>query len=189
MPKGSVSLKPGKCSLRQVYRSEERATTFLAVLPHEAHVPGLVLVPAMVGVALHPAGRAREPRHLVVPDDVIVSKGRRHFLQRGREPGRGTVHRCRKPGRVVHVTGVLHADAPLVGGSPARVPAMSSHRPRPTCRRCSGPRTRCCQGAGTRPTCPSKTLGDVNDDHVYRGGPRPAFVQLRPLLPCQVAPG
>jgi hypothetical protein len=36
----------------------------------------------MVGVPLHPAARAREPRHLVVPDDVIASTGRRYFLQR-----------------------------------------------------------------------------------------------------------
>lgn len=155
----------------------------------------------MVGVPLHPATHAREPRHPVVPDDVIASTGRRYSLQREsislaeeryiafvnqavRSRNRRAPRRCSS------------CWWPTIGGPSARVPRASDVLPRRL-----ADHTVLVDGiAGRGPDVvrvvpePAqharvKTLGDVNDDHVYLGGPRLAFVQLRPLLPCQVAPG
>lgn len=162
----------------------------------------------MVGVPLHPAAHAREPRHPVVPDDVIASTGRRYSLQREsislaeeryiafvnqavRSRNRRAPRRC------------LSCWWPTIGGSSARVPRASDVLPRRL-----ADRTALVDGiAGRGPyvvrVVPEpaqlvpepaqharvKTLGDVNDDHFYLGGPILAFVQLRTLLPCQVAPG
>ena len=117
----------------------------------------------MVGVPLHPAAHAREPRHPVVPDDVIASTGRRYSLQResislAEEQYIAFVNQVvrsrnrRAPRRCSSCWWPISPRAAC-----QRCPPTPTGRPHCTCRRYSGPRTLCCQSsAGTSPTCPSK---------------------------------
>src|SRR5829696_5689913 len=146
----------------------------IGVVPAEAHVPRPVPVRPGVRLAAGACPSGKTAGHLVVPDDVLAVDGDGVLPgEVGGEPGRGAVHRARKPRRIGDVPFVLDTDAVLVGLPPPGVPGNVLLAHRLSDKAVGGPHDVVGRGAcvvfagepvyGARPAA----LGHVDDDGVY----------------------